>query len=69
MRHIPPVLARGMSTVLRPFQPGVSRVMYMSSLPDDAYSERLDPGALLAEFPARLTTLEEFVGERVSERR
>ena len=56
-----------MSVVLKPFQPGVSRIMYMSSLPDDAFSERFDPAALLAEFPRHLTTLEEFIRERVAE--
>jgi uncharacterized protein YbjT (DUF2867 family) len=66
VRHVPPSVVKGMSVVLRPFQPGVSRVMYMSSLPDDAFSERFDPGPLLAEFPMQLTTLEEFVGERVA---
>lgn len=66
VRHVPPAVVRSMSVVLKPFQPGVSRVMYISGLPDDAYDERLDPAALLAEFPTRLTTLDEFVGEQVS---
>lgn len=65
--HMPPVLARLLSIVLKPFQPGVSRIMYISSLPDDAFSETFDPTALLAEFPMHLTTLEEFVRERVAE--
>ncbi len=67
VRHVPPAVARGMSVVLKPFQPGVSRIMYLNSLPDDAFSECFDPGPLLAEFPLQLTTLEEFVGERVAE--
>ena len=67
VRHAPPGVARSMSVVLKPFHPGVSRVMYMSSLPDDAFRERFDPAPLLAEFPLRLTTLQEFVGERVAE--
>ena len=69
VRHVPPPLARGMSVVLKPFQPGVSRVMFMASLPDDAFSEHFDPGPLLAEFPLQLTTPEDFVGERVAEAR
>jgi uncharacterized protein YbjT (DUF2867 family) len=68
VRHIPAVVARSMSVVLKPIQPGVSRVMYMSSLPDDAYDERLDPSPL-AEFPVELTTLEQFIDARVTEAR
>jgi hypothetical protein len=36
-------------------------------LPDDAFNEKFDPAALLAEFPMRLTVLEEFIRERVAE--
>jgi len=65
--HMPPAVAIVMSVVLQPFEPGVSRIMYMSSLPDDAFSEKFDPASLLAEFPMHLTTLEEFIHERVAE--
>jgi uncharacterized protein YbjT (DUF2867 family) len=65
--HMPPLIVKAMSVMLKPFQPGVSRIMYMGSLPDDAFSERFDPAALLAEFPTPLTTLEEFIQERVAE--
>jgi NADH dehydrogenase len=65
--HMPPVMARAMSVALKPFQPGMSRIMYLSSLPDEAFSETFDPTSLLAEFPVHLTTLEEFIGERVAE--
>jgi hypothetical protein len=58
-----------MSVVLKPFQPGLGRIMYMNSLPDDAFSEHFDAAPLLAEFPVKLTTLEDFVGERVAEAR
>lgn len=46
--------------------PGLSRVMYAGSLPDDAFSEKFDSAALLTKFPIHLTTLEEFVRERVA---
>jgi uncharacterized protein YbjT (DUF2867 family) len=69
VRHVPPVVVRSMSVVMRPFQPGVSRVMYMSGLPDDAYDETLDPAPLTAEFPVELTTMEEFIDARVNEAR
>jgi len=65
--HLPAPVARVMSIVLKPFHPGLSRIMYLGSLPDDAFDERFDPEPLLAEFPVRLTTLEEFVHARVEE--
>jgi len=49
------------------FWDGISRIMYMGSLPDDPFSERFDPTALAAEFPIPLTTLEELIQERVAE--
>jgi uncharacterized protein YbjT (DUF2867 family) len=65
--HLPPAVAKVMSVVLKPFHPGVSRIMHMNSLPDDAFSETFDPTALRAEFPVPLTTLEEFIREQVTE--
>jgi uncharacterized protein YbjT (DUF2867 family) len=61
--RVPPGVARVMSSVLRPFHPGISRVLYMGSLPQDAYPMTFDPAPLLAEFPAHLTTLEEYARE------
>lgn len=65
--YLPPAVAKVMSIALKPFHPGLSRVMYIGSLPDDAFDERFDPAALLAEFPMHLTMLEEFVQEQVAE--
>jgi uncharacterized protein YbjT (DUF2867 family) len=65
--HMPPFMAKGMSVILKPFQPGISRIMYLGSLPDDAFCETFDPSILLAEFPMHLTTLEEFIHERIAE--
>jgi uncharacterized protein YbjT (DUF2867 family) len=65
--HLPPLVARVMSSVLQPFKPGVSRIMYMNSLPDDAFDETFDPAKGVAEYPTHLTSLEEFVRERVAE--
>lgn len=67
INHMPPFMARVMSVALKPFQPGVSRIMYLSSLPDDAFCETFDPAILLAEFPIHLTTLEEFIHDRIAE--
>jgi nucleoside-diphosphate-sugar epimerase len=65
--HMPVGMAKVMSVAFKPFHPGLSRVMYMGSLPDDVFSEQFDPTALLSEFPRHLTTLEDFVRERVAE--
>jgi len=65
--HMPPVMAKAMSIMLKPVQPGISRIMYLGSLPDDAFCETFDPASLLSEFPIHLTTLEEFIHERVAE--
>jgi uncharacterized protein YbjT (DUF2867 family) len=65
--HMPPFMAKAMSIVLKPVQPGISRVMYLGSLPDDAFGETFDPAILLAEFPIHLTTLEEFIHDRIAE--
>jgi uncharacterized protein YbjT (DUF2867 family) len=67
INHLPPLVAKAMSVVLKPVQPGISRIMYLSSLADDAFCETFDPTALLAEFPIHLTTLEDFIYERVAE--
>lgn len=67
--HMPPTIAKAMSIALKPFEPGVSRIMYLNSLPDDAFNETFDPAPLLAEFPVHLTTLDEFIRERVAEAR
>jgi uncharacterized protein YbjT (DUF2867 family) len=65
--HMPPSVARAMSVVLKPFQPGLNRVMYVSSLPDDAFSETFDPTKLLEDYPMQLTTLKTFIRERIAE--
>jgi uncharacterized protein YbjT (DUF2867 family) len=67
INHLPPFLAKAMSIVLKPVQPGISRIMYLSSLPDDAFCETFDPTALLTEFPIHLTTLEDFIHDRIAE--
>ena len=64
--HMPPLMAKAMSVVLKPFQPGISRIMYLNSLPDEAFDETFDPAPLLSEFQMHLTTLEEFICERIA---
>jgi uncharacterized protein YbjT (DUF2867 family) len=67
INHMPPFLVKLMSILARPFHPGISRIMYINSLPDDAFDECFDPALLLAEFPVQLTSLETFIRERVLE--
>ena len=69
INHMPPFVAKGLSVILKPFQPGISRIMYMGSLSDDAFSETFDPTKLLIAFPMQLTTLEEFIHERIIEKK
>ena len=66
VNRLPPTVAKVLSMVLKPFNPGISRMMYVGSLPANAFGEQFDPKALQAEFGMRLTTLEEFVRERVA---
>ena len=63
--HVPPALLRVAGVVLKPFAPGVSRVLRLSGLPDDAYDATFDPTATLHAYPMHLTTLEEFIREKV----
>jgi uncharacterized protein YbjT (DUF2867 family) len=65
--HMPPIMAHAMSIMLKPVQPGISRIMYLNSLPDDAFCETFNPAILLAEFPIHLTTLEEFIHDQIAE--
>ena len=63
--HVPSAVLRVASVLLKPVAPGVSRVMRLSSLPDDAYDATFDPTATPQLYPMRLTTLEEFIRETV----
>jgi uncharacterized protein YbjT (DUF2867 family) len=65
---MPPWAARLMSILLKPIQPGISRLMYLSSLPDGAFRETIDLAEMLEVFPINLTTLHEFILERITER-
>jgi uncharacterized protein YbjT (DUF2867 family) len=64
--HVPRELPAMLAGIVRPLHPGIARVMRISSLPDDAFSETVDLGGPCIVGP---TTLEEFVAERVSEHR
>ena len=63
--HVPRRVARTLTLVSQPFHPGLSRLMRLASLPDDAFSETFDPSNLLQKYPTRLTSLHEFVRNEV----
>jgi uncharacterized protein YbjT (DUF2867 family) len=63
IRHVPTAVLRAAAMLLQPVAPGVSRVMRLAALPDAAFDATFDPAPLLATWPMRLTSLEEFVGQ------
>lgn len=68
--HLPAGVARVIASLAAPLHPGLARVLRLSALPDDAYSERFDGAAALErEHGITLTTVEQFVRERVAESR
>jgi uncharacterized protein YbjT (DUF2867 family) len=67
INHMPPAVARILSIVMKPFQPGVSRIMYIASLPDNAFSETFDPQVSQEGNHPSLTSPEAFVRERIAE--
>ena len=67
VRHLPLPAARTLATLVRPFHEGVARVLDIGLVPDDQWPEEFDPREMLAEFPRTLTTVDQFVEERVRE--
>ena len=65
VRHLPVGMLRVMATALRPFHPGISRVLQMGA-GADAQDETLDMTDTLRLFPLALTSLEAFVTEQVA---
>lgn len=67
MSHLPAGVARALARVAAPLHPGVSRLLQLLALPEDAASETFDCGPLERAFPAvHLTPLETFVRARVA---
>ena len=66
--HLPPSVARFIAGAVGPFHPGLSRLLKLLALPDDAYSEAFDCTALQRAHPEiQLTTVESFVRARITE--
>jgi uncharacterized protein YbjT (DUF2867 family) len=64
--RLPPGVLKVISAVAKPIHPGISRIMYINSLPDEVLQDSFDPGTLLAEFPRQFVTLEDFIQERIA---
>lgn len=59
--HLPVAVAKVMSVVMKPFHPGLARVMKLMSLPDGAFEERFEGAAALEQaYGVPLKTLEAF---------
>jgi uncharacterized protein YbjT (DUF2867 family) len=65
--HLPLALAQPLAAAIRPFHEGIARVLDIALVPDEAMPETYDPRAQLAEFPRQLTTVDQFIDERVRE--
>jgi NADH dehydrogenase len=63
--HAPPALARAGAFALRPFHEGIARVLELATVEESDWPESFDPNTLLAEFPRQMTTVEQFVEERI----
>ena len=68
VRHLPVSLLRAMATALRPFHPGISRVLRMGVWADEN-DQTLDMADTLRTFPLALTSIEAFVEEQVARHR
>lgn len=68
--HLPAGVAKAMAFMLRPFHPGLSRIMSMMSLPDSAFAERFEDATALERAQGmRLLRLEDFVEQQVRRHR
>jgi uncharacterized protein YbjT (DUF2867 family) len=68
--HLPAGAARFIAVLAAPVHPGLARVLRLSALPDEAWSERFDGAAELERrHGITLTRLDQFVRERVAESR
>lgn len=63
--HLPAGLARALSLIIRPFHPGISQVMRAGALADKT-DERFDATLLQQLVPIRLTSLEEWVANKLA---
>jgi uncharacterized protein YbjT (DUF2867 family) len=63
--HVPQGALRVLSSLLRPFHPGLSQVMALS-LHEDVHGSYFDATPFLKRYPLKLRSVEEYVRARVS---
>ena len=66
VRHVPPGALRVMAALAEPLAPGVSRVMRMAALDDDAWDATFDARAVAARYNLDLTPLDRFIAGRLA---
>jgi len=67
IHHLPIGAARVLATVIRPAHEGIARVLEIAAVPDREMRETWEPTKLLREFPRTLTSVEDFIDERIAE--
>jgi uncharacterized protein YbjT (DUF2867 family) len=65
--HLPLGVARAAAAAIRPLHEGVARVIALQTLDDRQMPETWNPTASLAEFRRTLTTVDQFIDERIAE--
>jgi len=64
--HLPARMASLLGRMIRPLHPGVSRILQLSSLPDETVPEHFEPPVdYERDFGVRMTPLDEFVRRQV----
>ncbi len=66
--HVPLGMLRVMYRLIRPFHPGLSQIM-QSSIYADTVDCTFDPAPMLAAYPVKLTSLEDWAAQRVTGKR
>jgi uncharacterized protein YbjT (DUF2867 family) len=64
--HLPLAVARPLAALIRPLHEGIARVLDLALVPEHRMPETWQPNKLLAEFPRRLTPVDEFIDEQVA---
>lgn len=67
IHHVSVAAAKVLAAMVRPFHEGIARVLDLSCVPDASMDETWQSQKLLAEFPRTLTTVDDFIDDRVRE--
>ncbi len=67
VHHVSARAAAVLATLVRPLHEGVARVLDLATQPESAMPESWDPARSLAEFPRQLTSVDQFVDERIAD--